>query len=56
MKKLWRYISAAAVIAIALMIGFLTLHVVFFYIIPIILAIIVGFWVMRIIANLLYRR
>ena len=56
MKKLWGYISAAAFLAITLMIGFLTLHMVFFYVIPIILALIVGFWVMRIIGNLLYRK
>ena len=56
MKTLWGYISAAAFLAITLMIGFFTLHVIFFYIIPIILAIIVGFWVMRMIVNLLCRR
>ena len=56
MKTLWGYISAAAFLAVALMIGFFTLHVVFFYIIPIILALIVGFWVMRRIGNLLYRK
>ena len=53
---LWGYISVAAFLAIALIIGFLTLHVVFFYIIPIILAIIVGFWVMRMIGNMLCRK
>ena len=56
MKKLWGYISAAAFLAITLMIGFLTLHMVFFYVIPIILALIIGFWVMRMIGNLLYRK
>ena len=56
MKKLWGYISAVAFLAITLMIGFLTLHVVFFYVIPIILALIAGFWVMRIIGDLLYRK
>ena len=30
MKTLWGYISAAAFLAITLMIGFLTLHVIFF--------------------------
>ena len=56
MKKLWGYISAAAFLAVALMIGFLTLHIVFFYIIPIILALIAGLWVMRMIGNLLCRK
>jgi hypothetical protein len=56
MKTLWGYISAAAFLAVALMIGFLTLHVVFFYVIPIILALIAGFWVMRMIGDLLCRR
>ena len=56
MKTLWGYISVAAFLAVALMIGFFTLHVIFFYIIPIIIALIVGFWVMRMIGNLLYRR
>lgn len=56
MKKLWGYISAAAFLAITLVIGFFTLHVIFFYIIPIILTLIVGFWAMRMIGDLLYRK
>ena len=56
MKTLWGYISAAAFLAVALMIGFFTLHVIFFYIIPIILALIAGFWVMRMIGDLLCRK
>lgn len=56
MKKLWGYISAAAFLAITLMIGFLTLHVFFFYIIPFILALFVGIWVMRWFNKLLCRR
>ena len=44
-KNIWKYVSAAGFLTLILLIGLLTLHVVFFYIIPLILALIIGFWV-----------